>query len=117
MYINAVQHTGMYKNAVEQQDACCRSQTLVVLADIQPALSQKPAPVAKPLPISTKCLNDVLDLSPRCQNVGSFSDITAPRCGYSSRVRRSLTLGRQSQTSKGMLPDILVGRHKRPDDV
>ena len=115
------QKMGRLRKTLPVPVACthCQGQILkvVMLADIQPAVSQKPAPVAKPLPISTKCLNDVLDIFPRCQSVGGFSDITSPRCAHSSRIRRSLKLGRQSQGSPLMLPDIPLGRHRRQDIV
>ncbi|KAL0034006.1 hypothetical protein WJX79_002466 [Trebouxia sp. C0005] len=81
--------------------------------DIKPAVVQKPQPVAKLLPVSTKCLNDAVVISPRCQNVGGFSDATSPRCAYASRVRRSLTLTPQSSGSNKMLPDIPLGRYRQ----
>ncbi|DBB01698.1 hypothetical protein WJX77_004961 [Trebouxia sp. C0004] len=81
--------------------------------DIKPAVVQKPQPVAKLLPVSTKCLNDAVIISPRCQNVGGFSDATSPRCAYASRVRRSLTLNPQSPGSNKLLPDIPLGRYRQ----
>lgn len=89
------------------------SMQVVLCVDIQPAVVQKVAPVPRLLPVTTKCLNDAINISPRCQHVGSFSDATSPRCAYASRVRRSLTLTRQPQGSKAMLPDIPLGRHRR----
>lgn len=82
-------------------------------ADIKPAVVQKPQPVAKLLPVSTKCLNDAVVISPRCQNVGGFSDATSPRCAYASRVRRSLTSNLQSSGSNRTLPDIPLGRYRQ----
>ena len=82
-------------------------------ADIKPAVIQKPQPVAKLLPVSTKCLNDAVVISPKCRNVGGFLDATSPRCAYASRVRRSLTSNPQSSGSNRMLPDIPLGRYRQ----